>query len=113
VTTKRNFDPEHRVDMWQARCTNCGYIETDYGDHAAWSDADIPRTQVVENWDWFERWVIDSRENGKVESHLEELLCPDCQECEVCGGKHAYCANDDEHLVCEEHEDHDFSAVAS
>lgn len=110
--TARNFDPEHRVDMWQARCTNCGLIVDDYGDFSAWSDADTPRNDVVGNSGWFERWVVDSKVDGKVQSHLEELLCPECQECEICSGKPAYDADGD-HLVCKEHEDHDFTTEAT
>lgn len=33
-------------------------------------------------------------------------LCRGCQVCEVCGSGDAY--DIDDHLVCEDHEDHDF-----
>jgi hypothetical protein len=111
VSTKRNFDPEHRIDMWQARCTNCGYVETDYGDYAAWADRETPYEHVVDAG-WFGRWsyrpnpTLDNP-RGRIGT-LEELLCEDCQECEVCEAKPASDVNGDEHLVCAEHEEHAF-----
>lgn len=108
MTTERFFNPEHEVIMYQARCTNCGYIEDDYGDFSAWRDPDAPRNDVVENRDWFERWIVDEKKDGVVQSHLEELLCPKCQECEVCQSDSAYSIGD--HLVCGDHEDHEFAS---
>lgn len=96
--TMGNYPALHEVTMYQARCTNCGHIETEYGDFNAWGDPDTPRHDVVENLDWFEVFK---------DGAAEMLLCPDCQHCEVCGSPRAY--GIDDHLVCDEHEDHDFT----
>lgn len=111
MATKRNFEPEHRIDMWQARCTNCGYIETDYGDYNAWADPGTSIESVTEAG-WFSRWSYapnptPDNPRGKTGT-LEELLCGGCQECEVCGAKPASGVNGLEHLVCPEHEEHEF-----
>ncbi|NKV12611.1 hypothetical protein GS909_20005 [Rhodococcus hoagii] len=45
---------------------------------------------------------------GKASYTTVELLCPDCQKCDVCKSPHAY--EVDDHLVCQDHEDHDFTA---
>lgn len=99
--TERNFAPIHEVTMYQARCTSCGYVETEYGDFAAWADEDTARNDVVEAG-WFEKF-----EDGQ----LVDLLCLSCLKCDVCGAVDARDVNDDEHLVCAEHEDHDFAAA--
>jgi hypothetical protein len=97
----KSFPPLNKVTMYQARCTTCGYIETDYGDFSAWEQPDIPVTDVVENIGWFVRY-----DNS---FDPVELLCLDCQSCEVCGSDRAY--EHDDHLVCDEHEGHDFAVV--
>lgn len=102
--TERNYEPLHEVTMYQARCTDCGTIEDDYGDFSAWADPDIPRNSVVENDGWFERFEGNQ---------LVALLCPKCQKCEVCGADDAHDVNDDGHLICGDHEEHDFSAVTA
>lgn len=109
--TTRNYDPEHRVDYWQARCTNCGHICDDYGEFAAFGDADQAIEQVTAWLDWYSRWTYTpnptpDNPRGRTAT-LVELLCPNCQECEICESKNAY--DIDDHLVCEDHEDHDFS----
>lgn len=91
------YEPLHEVTMYQARCTSCGYIEEDYGDFSAWGQPDIPVTDVVDNRDWFAL---------SVEGEVKVLLCPDCCQCEVCGSEECYSA--DGHLVCEDHEGHDW-----
>lgn len=101
---ERNFEPVHEIAMYQARCTSCGYIVEEYGDFSAWGDPDTPRNDVVENCEWFERF-----ENGE----LLYLLCPKCQKCDVCGADDAHDVNGDDHLVCVDHEDHDFAAVSA
>jgi hypothetical protein len=102
----RNYEPEHPVTLYQARCTNCGYIEDDYGEFSAMGAGQAIEA-VTDYMDWFARWVVDSREAGTVKSHMEELLCPKCQRCEVCNAEKAY-PIDGDHLVCEDHEDYDF-----
>jgi hypothetical protein len=114
VTTKRNFDPEHRIDMYQARCTNCGYVETEYGDFSGFDDVQYCIDTLEDSW--FARYRYEPKPrpdcpNARI-AHLEELLCPSCQKCEVCGAERVY-PNEAERLVCAEHEDHDFAEVAS
>lgn len=99
--TVRNFEPLHQVAMYQARCTNCGVVEDDYGDFAAWSDPDMPVTQVVENYCWAQLAGTD------------ELLCPQCQSCAVCGHLPGFAHEDGKHVVCADHEVHDFEMEAS
>ena len=104
---ERNYAPVHEVTMYQARCTHCGRVETDYGDYTAMGDPHAPIEQVTEFWGWWEvvEWTPDPNRaevpNARV-GETVELLCPDCQECEVCGAR-AYPL--DSHLVCEDHED--------
>lgn len=94
--SKRNFEPLHEVTMYQACCTSCGVIETEYGDFSAWGDPSIPVDSVIENAEWF----------GQYDGHeLVALLCPNCQKCEVCGADNAHDINDDDHLVCADHEE--------
>lgn len=95
----------------------CGRIEDDYGDFAGWIDGDIPIEHVTEYYDepWLKRERVvkviprdDTYPYDRRVYELVELLCPDCirkRGCEVCG-EPAYAV--DEHLVCEDHEDHDF-----
>ncbi|XAO35521.1 hypothetical protein SEA_MORGANA_87 [Gordonia phage Morgana] len=105
-----------RVDMWQAKCTGCGYIETEYGDYSGWGDENTPIESLTDDGDWFKREVVtrvipadDSYPYERKVYQLVELLCLECVAkavCEVCGEAHAYPV--DGHLVCEDHEDHDF-----
>lgn len=110
TATATKFEPLHEVTMYQARCTNCGTIEDDYGDFSAWSDSGTPIEQVCDNG-WFSRWSYvpnptPDTPRGRIGT-LEELLCENCQHCEVCGGKRAYEIED--HLVCADHEGHNFT----
>lgn len=97
--TERKFEPINEVTMYQARCTNCGTIEDDYGDFSAWGDKDIPVTDVVENQCWLQ---LDD---------TDELLCPACQSCAVCGTGGGYAHDDGKHVVCGDHEDYDFDKL--
>jgi hypothetical protein len=109
--TARNFDYEHRIDMYQARCTNCGYVETDYGDYSGFGDVQMCIETLEDSWHARYRYEPTPRPdnpNAKI-AHVEELLCPSCQTCEVCGASDARDVNDDEHLVCADHEDHNFA----
>lgn len=107
---KRKFEPEHRIDMYQARCTNCGYIETEYGDYSGFDDVQSCIDVLEDQWFATYRYEPAPRPDcpqGRI-AHIETLLCPACLQCEVCGEKYAYPLGD--HLVCENHEDHDFAA---
>ncbi|AVP42369.1 hypothetical protein SEA_MISHA28_70 [Mycobacterium phage Misha28] len=104
------------VTYYRARCTKCGYIETDYGGFSAYSDAGSAIDHVLDAADWFGRSaptgeLIDFGGGRMGQRYqLVELLCPDCQRCEVCGSDKAYPI--DEHLVCEQHEGHEFAGGA-
>lgn len=91
----------HEVTYYQAKCDGCGTVEDDYGDYTAFGDPGTVIDHVLDA-DWFRKVAADG---------AETLLCPECQRCEVCESKHAYPVDD--HLVCEDHEDHDFPAVGS
>jgi hypothetical protein len=112
------FEPVHEVPGYQARCTKCGYIETEYGDYSSWDDPDTPIEWVRDNYDWFERTRDEPAPTPdnprRVIVHTVELLCTDCQTCDVCGStdKVHVSDNDDNHMVCGDHEDHEFEATA-
>ena len=94
---RRNFEPVAEITMYQARCTECG-IAYDSGDTiVAWMDETTAIEQASEYGEWFAEWLGNS---------VVRLLCRGCQVCEVCGSGDAY--DIDDHLVCEDHEDHDF-----
>ncbi|AXQ53165.1 hypothetical protein SEA_TAPIOCA_53 [Mycobacterium phage Tapioca] len=110
------FSPVHEVTYYQARCTACGYTETDYGEYSACSDPGSVIDDVIEHSGWFGRYAPTGEHTnigGRWVPHRElvELLCHGCQHCEVCGTTPAYSV-DDEHLVCEAHEDHEFGAAS-
>lgn len=111
MSTARNFEPDHHVDMYQARCTNCGYVETEYGDYSAFDDVGSCIETLEDSW--FVRYRHEAAPTPEVPlrriAHVEVLLCPSCQECEVCEAKPAYRGDDDEHLICAEHEDQVFA----
>ena len=114
--TERNFEPEHRIDMYQARCTNCGHIADEYGDFSAFGDvSSCIESLECNSFPWFVRYIRlplpRTDVPNAVQLEIDELLCPDCQRCEVCGLGCAYAMDD--HLVCADHEDHDFSKVAA
>ena len=80
----------HEVTYYQAKCDGCGYIEDDYGDFSAMAHAESV-FELLDDWATYQR-----------------DLCPDCQKCEVCGER-GYETGD--HIVCDEHEDHNFDAA--
>lgn len=100
--TTRNFEPEYEVTYYRARCTNCGTVETEYGDFSAMSDVHdcIETLQSCAENAWFARYSYEPSPTPDCPQrkivHIEELLCPECQSCEV---------------VCADHEGHDFDAV--
>lgn len=110
MTTARNFEPEVRIDMYQARCTNCGVIETEYGDYSAYDDVMMCIESVECHTDpWFVRSArlpLPRTDDVRVQLEIDELLCPNCQRCEVCDSREAYAMDD--RLVCDEHEEHVF-----
>ncbi|MDM3950335.1 hypothetical protein [Mycobacteroides abscessus] len=107
-----HFEPLRPITMYQAQCTLCGTVVDDYGDYSCMDD-DAVIGYVCESLGWFE---VTRREPAPtverpnlVIVHTVELLCPDCQRCEVCGAMNP--AEIDEHLVCVVHEAHDFSVA--
>ena len=84
----------NEVTYYQVQCDSCGTNETG-SDYSAWA-CDGTAIDDAVNHEWFNRWPDPY------------LLCPKCQKCEVCGAQ-GY--EVDEHLVCEDHEDHEFSEV--
>lgn len=106
--TSPNYGPVHEVTMYQARCTNCGQIEDDYGDFGALDDSGAAAAAVVDYHGWFADYECtgDVTTAGTEIRQLSALLCPDCQHCEVCGTGRAY--EIDDHLLCPEHEGHEF-----
>ncbi|WP_078344044.1 hypothetical protein [Mycobacteroides chelonae] len=108
----RHFEPLRPIAMYQAQCTSCGTVVDDYGDYSCMDD-DAVVSYVCESLGWFE---VTRRELSptpgmptRVIVHTVELVCPDCQRCEVCGALNP--AEIDEHLVCVNHEDHNFRPV--
>lgn len=100
------------VTYFIAVCDGCKE-DADYGDFTAWGDSSSAVEMAGE--DWFERTKV-VKEIPPCEDHplgqkiieTVELLCPACQKCEICG-ESGY--QMDDHLVCDEHEDHDFTVV--
>lgn len=82
------------VTYYQARCTTCG-TRAEYDEFTAFGDAGTAIERATEECEW---WSQDT-----------ELLCRDCQKCEVCQAPRAYDIGD--HLVCVDHEDHEFRTV--
>lgn len=110
------YNPIHQIASYQARCTECGYIQTEYGDFSGFDNPDRAIEDVAENG-WFERSRItkvlppdDQHPHGRQIVETVALLCLDCQKCEVCDVSPAY--EVDGHLVCDDHEDHDFPKEA-
>lgn len=101
----------HEVTMYQARCTNCGHIEDDYGDYAAWADFATPLEVVTENRGWLAIYKPVASKSEYPARQLDQLLCPGCQTCAVCGKTPCYPHADGQHAVCGDHEDHDFELV--
>lgn len=103
------FEPLHPITMYRAGCTSCGTVVDDYGDYSC-MDADAAMSYVCESLGWFEVTRREPAPTPEIPNHAVvhtvELLCPDCQRCEVCRAHQAY--EIDDHLVCQDHEDHNF-----
>lgn len=106
------FEPLHPITMYRAGCTSCGTVVDDYGDYSCMDDDAVVR-YVCESLGWFEVTRDEPSPTPEIPTrvivHTVELLCPDCQRCEVCRANQAY--EIDDHLVCEDHEDHNFHPV--
>lgn len=103
--------------FYQAVCDKCG-AEDDGGDYQYWIEKSQAVEDVTENSDWFERTRVIKRlppsathPIGSTVRETVELICTDCRACDVCGTKPAYVGNEENYLVCEEHEDHVFAEV--
>lgn len=83
----------HEVVYYQARCTGCGSVCDDYGDYSAWAQPDVVVEMAVEGCGWWHNPKDD-----------DELLCPGCQTCILCG-EPGRDVEDDGVLLCPEHED--------
>jgi hypothetical protein len=101
------------VSFYVAECDRCGE-KHDHYEFSAWSDHGQARDVAVDDG-WFDRDRLVRLEppseefpRGRGFYETVELVCPDCQTCDVCGSKDAW--QEDGHLVCEDHEDHDFDA---
>ncbi|BCF84553.1 MULTISPECIES: hypothetical protein [Rhodococcus] len=102
------------VTYFIAVCDGCKE-DADYGDFTAWGDSSSAVEMAGD--DWFERTKV-VKEIPPCEDHplgqkiieTVELLCPACQKCEICG-ESGY--QMDDHLVCDEHEDHDFTDASA
>lgn len=102
-----------RIDAYEIYCDGCG-DQYDSGEFTIWVDADRGIENAVAS-DWFERTESTGSEppseefpRGRSFCTTVELLCPSCKTCDVCRAPDAY--EVDDHLVCEDHEDHDFTA---
>lgn len=104
------FASLYPVTLYQAGCTSCGTVVDDYGDYSCLESGDAV-SYVREVFGWFETTRDEPSATpempNRVIVHTVELLCPDCQRCEVCGAVNP--TETDGHLVCVDHEDYDFS----
>lgn len=111
------YPPVEAVTYWRARCTSCGaYAE--YYEFGAFSDFGSAIEAARDECEWFDRVACEpapTADNPRRQlCRTVELLCRDCQRCEVCGSSPAYVLDDGEpHVVCEGHEDHDFDSQAT
>ncbi|BBX30504.1 hypothetical protein B7435_30070 [Mycolicibacterium peregrinum] len=109
------YQAVHQVTMYQARCTSCGTVEEDYGDFGALRDAGDAISHVVADG-WFERTRNEAgqRADGTpcIVVHTVELLCPNCQKCEICDNAKAHPDEEGEHMVCQQHENHVFEEAS-
>ncbi|MBI3226605.1 MAG: hypothetical protein HYZ39_16280 [Mycolicibacterium cosmeticum] len=106
-----SYSAVHEITMYQARCTNCGHIEDDYGDFAAWTEFQTSLEIVTENRGWLAVYKPLDSKFGELVRQLDQLLCPECQTCAVCGKTPCYPHDDGQHAVCGDHEDHEFETV--
>lgn len=98
-----------------AVCDRC-QTEAEYCEYTAFGDAGEAVERAEGECDWFERTVVDTvyppseeHPRGLRSYKTIELLCRNCQKCDVCGGDPAY--EVDDHLVCEKHENHEFDTT--
>jgi ferredoxin len=112
-----NYPEVQPVTYYRARCTECGaYAE--YCDFGAFADAGSAVEAARDDCDWFERTRREPAPTPEIPNraivHTVELLCRDCQKCDACGSAPAYVSpDDDEHLVCGDHEDYFAEAVGA
>lgn len=85
------------VTMYQAICDECKNGHESSCGSTCWPDESWAIEQAG-----YDDWFYDSK--------INRVLCPGCQKCEVCG-ESGYEIND--HLVCDNHEDHDFAEATA
>lgn len=100
-----------RIDAYEIYCDDCGdRFESEF---TIWVDAADGIAEAVGS-DWFERTEVERKIPPSVEhprgltiERTVELICPSCPwRCDVCKEIGAYEVGG--HLVCDEHEDHNF-----
>lgn len=109
-----NYPSVEAVTYWRARCTTCG-TDAQYSEYSAFDNAGSAIEAARDDCEWFERARNEPAPTPdnprRTISHTVELLCRDCQRCDVCGADDASVIDEGEpHLVCAEHEDHDFDS---
>lgn len=104
---------------WEAKefvrpvCDRCAK-KGDSDEYTWWEDEAVAEEQYGEI-DWFFRSRLIRVERSDKAPWMDrryyetiEIVCPDCLVCEVCGEKENGAYEVDDHLVCGEHEDHEF-----
>lgn len=101
--------------FYQAVCDKCG-ARDEGDDYQWWYDKGQALESVTDGADWFERTrllkTIEPDADHKFPRYIYEtveLFCYDCRSCDVCGVKPAYVGDEENHLVCEDHEDYEFA----
>lgn len=104
------------VTFYQAVCDRCGSPHDD-GEYSAWDDGSLA-IEAAADYGWFGRTKVvassppdEKNPFGRTILETVEVVCDSCATCDVCGEKGAY--EFDNHLVCDEHEDHEFDAEPS
>lgn len=107
------------VTYHQAQCDKCQEIyEGD--EYTAWGDPGMAVEDATNNGDWFERMRLiriepptDDFPHERRVYETVELLCRRCQKCDVCSTDMLVTRSevDDNHLVCVDHEEHEFTEV--
>lgn len=103
--------------FYQAVCDKCG-AKDENGEFQWWYDEQQATENATEYGDWFERTrLIKTIEPDSEHRYPRfiyetvELICESCKACDVCGTKPAYVGDAENHLICEDHEDHEFEEV--